>query len=69
MTRLITFYNNRVKRFTIFDIKLIQASAMIVALILAKFIPQLLDISIWWFIAALVIVSARPMYLMYAKAA
>jgi len=67
MTRLITFFNNRVKRFTIFDIKLVQGSAMIVALIIAKFIPQLLDISLWWFVAALVIVSARPMYLMYAK--
>jgi hypothetical protein len=67
MRAIITFFNNRVKRFTIFDIKLVQGSAMIVALIFAKYIPQLLDISVWWFIAALVIISARPMYLMYGK--
>jgi len=67
MKRVIDFFNERAKRLTIFDMKLVQGSAMIVALLFAKYVPELLDISIWWLLAALVVVSARPMYRFYLK--
>lgn len=63
----IQFFNDRVKRFTIFDIKLVQGIGIAVALILVKLIPAILTISILWFVALLVLCAARPFYLFFLK--
>ena len=63
--KLITYMNDRIKRFTVFDIKLVQAAAMCVILIIVKLIPQILTISIWWFVVLLIVFAVRPLYLMY----
>ena len=63
----IQFFNERVKRFTIFDIKLVQGIGIAVALILAKLIPDIMKIDIWWFVALLVLCAARPIYLFFLK--
>ena len=39
--------NQRVKRFSIIDVKLAQVTAMFFALIIAKLIPQIINVSIW----------------------
>jgi hypothetical protein len=52
--------NQRAKRFSIIDLKLVQGVAMLFALIIARFIPGILNIGIWWFIAALVICGIKP---------
>jgi len=67
--KFIDFFNNRVKRLTIFDIKLIQLTAIFVALIIVKIFPCIMDISIWWFVVLLLISSVRPMYLFFIKKA
>ena len=59
--------NERVKRLNIFDIKLVQGAAMFIALILAKLIPGIMEISIWWFVALSVICAIRPLYVFYIK--
>ena len=59
--------NQRVKRLTIFDIKLVQVSGMLVILIIVKLIPQIMTLSIWWFVALLVICAIRPLYVFYFK--
>ncbi len=59
--------NQRVKRLTIFDIKLVQACAMLVILIIVKLIPQIMRLSIWWFAALLVLCAIRPLYVFYFK--
>jgi len=59
--------NQRVKRLTIFDIKLVQACAMLVILIIVKLIPQIMMLSIWWFVALLVLCAIRPLYVFYFK--
>lgn len=63
--KLITWMNDRAKRFTIFDIKLIQGAAMCVILIIVKLIPQIMTISVWWFVAAVIVLALRPLYVMY----
>jgi hypothetical protein len=63
----INFFNERVKKLTIFDVKLVQASAMCVILIIAKLIPQIMTVNIWWFIVLLVIFAIRPMYVFFFK--
>ena len=61
------FFNERVKNLTIFDIKLAQACAMCVILIIAKLIPQIMSIGIWWFVVLLIIFAIRPMYVFFIK--
>lgn len=59
--------NERVKKFSIFDVKLVQGTAMFVALIIAKLIPRIMDINIWWFIILLVICAIKPFYVFLIK--
>ena len=50
----------RVRKFDIFDVKLAQIVAMFGALIIAKLIPDIMNISIWWFVVLLVICAIKP---------
>ena len=59
--------NARVKKFTILDLKMAQGIGIFVALILAKLIPEIMDINIWWFVALLVICTIRPFYVFFIK--
>lgn len=64
---VIQYFNERVKGFNIFDIKLVQGIGIFVALILAKLIPGIMDISVWWFVALLVLCTIRPLYVVFIK--
>ena len=59
--------NNRVKKFGILDVKLAGSAAMFIAFIVAKLIPQIMDINIWWFVALLVICVIKPFYVFWIK--
>lgn len=59
--------NERAKNFKIWDIKLAQGAAMCVMLIIAKLIPQILEISIWWLVVLAILLGIRPMYLFLHK--
>ena len=63
----IRYFNEKVKRLNIFDIKLIQGIGIAVALILVKLIPDIMSISIWWFVALLIICTIRPFYIFFLK--
>ncbi|HHE37354.1 MAG TPA: hypothetical protein ENL20_02140 [Candidatus Cloacimonetes bacterium] len=65
--RMIKFFNERIKFFSIFDIKLAQLTAMLVMIILIKLIPQIITLDYWIYILALIIVSIRPLYVMFFK--
>jgi len=52
--------NRRVKRFDIVDVKLAQLTAMFLALIIAKLIPEIMDMNILVFIILLVVCSIKP---------
>jgi hypothetical protein len=58
----------RVKKFDIIDVKLAQVVAMFLALIIAKLIPVIMDINIWWFVVLLIICAAKPVYVFWFKA-
>ena len=63
----IQFFNERVKRFDIFDIKLVQGIGIFMALIIAKLIPEIMEISIYWFVILLVLCIIKPAYVMFLK--
>jgi hypothetical protein len=59
--------NQRVKKFSIIDVKLAQGAAMFLVLIIAKLIPQIMTVSIWWFAVLLVICAAKPFCVFWFK--
>jgi len=63
--KILDFMNKRAKRLSIIDWKLAQASAMCIALVLAKLVPNLLDLSIWWFVIIGLICYIKPLYTFY----
>ncbi|RKX22457.1 MAG: hypothetical protein DRP45_11355 [Candidatus Zixiibacteriota bacterium] len=52
----------RVRRFTIFDVKLVQGAAIAFALIIVKLIPDIMELDILWFVVMAVVLALRPMY-------
>jgi len=50
----------RVRRFDIIDVKLAQMCAFFLALVIAKLIPDIMDISIWWFVVLLTVCAIKP---------
>lgn len=67
MRRIICYFNDRVKHLTIWDVKLVQGAAMLLAVIIVKLIPPILDVSIWWFAAAAVVIAIRPMWAFFGR--
>jgi hypothetical protein len=65
---IIQFFNERVKRLNIFDVKLVQGCAMLLAVIIVKLIPQVLTVSIWWFVGLLILCAIRPVYVFFLRA-
>ena len=59
--------NQRVKKFNILDIKLAQGAAMSVMLIIVKVLPQIMEVSIGWFVALAILCGIRPMYVFFIK--
>ena len=64
---LIRFFNDRVKRLTIFDVKLVQGAAMFLVLAIAKLFPEIMEVSIWWFIVLTILCALRPMYVFFLR--
>ena len=57
--------DRRVRKFSFVDVKLAQGAAMFGALIIAKIIPDIMDLSIWWFIILLVVCAIKPFYVFW----
>ncbi len=64
---MISFFNQRLKLFTIWDIKLVQLAAMFVLIVLIKFFPQIITLNIWWYVAGCILSIIRPIYVMFIK--
>ena len=57
--------DERVKKFGIIDLKLAQGAAMFFALIIAKLVPAIMEVSIVWFIVILIGCAIRPVYVFW----
>ncbi len=62
------YWNRKVRTLTIVDLKLIQVGSMALILIFAKLVPQIMSLSIWWFVAVAIICCARPLYVFWIRA-
>jgi hypothetical protein len=61
------YFNRRVQKLNIFDVKLAQGAAIFFALIIVKIIPEIMTLSVWWFIALLILFGIRPVYAFFTK--
>jgi len=59
--------NQRVKRFSILDLKLAQCGAILFALTIVKLVPRIMGVNIWWFIGLLILCAIKPFYVFYVK--
>ncbi len=57
--------DKRAKKFGIIDVTLAQGAAMFFALIIAKLIPDIMYLSIWWFVGLLVLCAIKPFYVFW----
>ncbi len=64
---LVNRMNHRVKKLGIFDVKLAQMAAMFVTLIIVKLLPEVMTISMWWFVGLLTLCEIKPLYAFWVK--
>ena len=62
------YWNRKVNKFTILDVKLAQGWAIACALMIVKLFPQIMQLSIWWFVALAVICAFRLVHTVWIKA-
>ena len=65
---LFSWMDERAKRLGIWDVKLAQGAAMFVALIIAKLVPQIMTVNVWWFAVLAALCSIRPLIVFYGRA-
>ncbi|MFO7916324.1 MAG: hypothetical protein R6U43_11630 [Candidatus Krumholzibacteriales bacterium] len=63
------FFDERARRLGILDTKLSQLAAIFVALVVVKVIPQIMDLSIWWFVILAVLSGIKPLITFFGKSA
>ena len=54
------YFDSRARRFGIVDTKLALGAAMCLALIIAKLVPAILTVSVWWFVGLWIAFGIRP---------
>lgn len=67
LRRWIEYWNRKVKRFGIFEVKMAQGATIGFTLIIVKLFPQILGLSMLWFVALLVICAAPVHYALWFK--
>ena len=67
MASWIGYWNRKVKRFTIWDLKLAQIWTAAWILIFVKLFPQIIQLSIWWFVLIVVLCVPRLFAVLFKK--
>ena len=53
--------DGRARRLGVLDTKLAQGAAIFLALVVVKLIPQIMNLSIWWFVLLTVLCAIKPL--------
>jgi hypothetical protein len=65
--KLIDYWDRKAKKFGILELETVQGATMGFTLILVKIFPQILRLSVWWFIALFVVSGAPLSYVLWFK--
>lgn len=64
---LFGWMDERVKKLSIWDVKLAQGAAMFIALIIAKLVPRIMTVNLWWFVVLAAVCAIRPVYAFFLR--
>ena len=64
---MIAYWNRKVKKFTILDLKLAQGAALAFGLVIATLFPQITRLSVWWFVGLALVFALRPVHTIWIK--
>ncbi|UCF66815.1 MAG: hypothetical protein JSV80_13665 [Acidobacteriota bacterium] len=59
--------DERARRLGILDTKLAQGAAIFFALVIVKLFPQIMTLSIWWFVGLTVICAIKPVMTFFGE--
>ncbi len=59
------YFDERARRLGIVDTKLVQAAAIFFALVVVKLVPQIMSVSIWWFVGLAILCAIKPVITFY----
>ena len=51
------YWNGKIRQMTIWDMKLAQIWTAAWILVLAKLIPQIMELSVWWFVGVILLLA------------
>ena len=60
-------FDERARRLGILDTKLAQAAAIFLALSVVKVVPEIMNLSIWWFLSLALLCAIRPVFTFYGR--
>jgi len=63
------YFDKRARRLGILDTKLVQAAAIFFALVIVKLVPQIMNLSIWWFALLAIICAIKPIITFFGGSA
>ena len=59
---LITALHRRTKQLDYWDLKMVSFSMLCLGLVLARIVPELIDVNPWWWGTVFILFSLRPLY-------
>ena len=60
MLELKRYLDEKVRKFSFVDVKLLQLLGAFLAVVVVKLVPGILDLSIWLFLALAILCAAKP---------
>jgi hypothetical protein len=63
------YFDKRARRLGILDTKLVQLAAIFFALVIVKLVPQIMTVSIWWFVLLAIVCAVKPIITFYGGSA
>ncbi len=61
------YANDKVKKLSWIDFKLVGIAGLFIGIILVKYFPSLLDINIWWYAILALLSLAKVYYVIFFK--
>jgi accessory gene regulator protein AgrB len=59
---MLQLFYKRTKGLDYWDVKFVGCAGMVLAFMLVRFIPELVDVNFWWWISVFVLFLLRPSY-------
>ena len=67
LQKWVNFWNHKVKQFTIWDLKYAQMWTAAWTLLVVKMFPQIMRLSMWWFVSFIVLLAPYLAYIVFLR--